>query len=208
MSNQTNTSSSYTNQQREAQGSKEDHCAVTVDGNEEELFYRIAPCGGVKRCSIEDCSYTTSVKEQRPCPNHTDVQLTAVHDCPVEFVYVWPLNNNDKRRWLSGIIRRGDLSPNNLHNHPLHGPTKVPYKVALCMTSRRHWRSILPSRPMILSQVSNSCFPVFLLDTGYISATVCSGKGMPYLPAAASLAAAHKGRIKKTSEQQHCVRQN
>ena len=85
---------------------------VTVD-KKEEVYYRIAPCGGVKCCPIADCSYTTSIKEQRPCPDHTDPQLTAVHDCPVEFVYVWSVNDEDKRRWLSGIVRRGDLSPNN-----------------------------------------------------------------------------------------------
>ena len=91
---------------------------VTID-EKEELYYRIVPCGGVKYCSIDDCSYTTSIKEKWPCPDHADVQLTAVRDCPVEFVCVWPVNDDDKRRWLSGIVRRGHLSPTNLHNHPL-----------------------------------------------------------------------------------------
>ena len=50
-------------------------------------------------------------------------------DCPVEFVYVWPENSEDKRRWLSGIVRVGDLKSRNLHNHLINGPTKVPSKV-------------------------------------------------------------------------------
>lgn len=103
--------------------------SVTVDGKEEELQYRIAPCGGVKSCSASDCSYAAPKRESRPCPKHRESVLVQSDPCPVEFVYVWPTSSDDKRRWLSGLVRRSEMLNNNLHNHPLHGPTKVPAKV-------------------------------------------------------------------------------
>ena len=101
---------------------------LLVDGKEEELYYRIAPCGGAKYCPIEGCSFTISTREHRGCPDHPDSHLT-LQECQVEFVYVWPEKDEDKRRWLSGILRRGTMEADNLHNHPLHGSTKVPSKV-------------------------------------------------------------------------------
>lgn len=103
--------------------------AALVDGKEEEIFYRIAPCGGVKCCAIEDCSYSISTREHRPCPEHPETSLVSSGECPVEYVYVWPVCSDDKRRWISGIVRRNDMEASNLHNHPLHGPNKVPAKV-------------------------------------------------------------------------------
>lgn len=103
--------------------------AFTVDGNKEELYYRIVPCAGVRKCPVEDCNYTISTREHRPCPDHADQKLELAKECPVEFVYVWPADEVDKRRWLTGIVRTGDLASNNLHNHPLNGPVKVPSKV-------------------------------------------------------------------------------
>ena len=102
---------------------------ITVDGNEEELYYRIAPCGGVKQCPVEDCTYTVSTKEHRPCPHHSEQQLELAKECSVESVYVWPADENDKWRCLSVIVRTGDLKSSNLHNHPLNGPTKVPSRI-------------------------------------------------------------------------------
>jgi hypothetical protein len=101
---------------------------VHVDNKEEELFYRIAPCGGVKCCSAEGCSFTICNRDRRPCPKHPESSLVASGACPVEFVYVWPACNDDKRRWHSGIVRRDDMKDNDLHNHPLPSATKVPAK--------------------------------------------------------------------------------
>ena len=100
-----------------------------MDGKAEELFYKLAPCSGVKQCEVEDCSYAIPVKENKLCPDHTDSNLIVKMECPVEFVYVWPENKNDKRRWISGITRTGNLESNNLHNHSLLGPNKIPSKV-------------------------------------------------------------------------------
>jgi hypothetical protein len=102
---------------------------VNIEGKEEEMYYRIAPCGGVKHCPVEECSYTTSTREHRQCPQHSEFKLVAKNECAVEFVYVWPVDCEDKRRWISGIIRRGEMTSDNLHNHPLNQPTKVPSKV-------------------------------------------------------------------------------
>ena len=103
--------------------------SLMVDGKREDVFYRIAPCGGVKHCPVEDCSYVVSTRDRRACPQHADSALSVVKECSVEFVYVWPVNGSDSRRWLSGITRTGDLSPANLHSHPLPAPTKIPSKV-------------------------------------------------------------------------------
>ena len=100
-----------------------------VDGKDEQLYYRIAPCGGVKLCPVTDCSYTSSTREHRACPSHPTTKLSHSADCPVEFVYVWPANPADKRRWLTGLLRTGELAASNLHNHPLHGATKITMKV-------------------------------------------------------------------------------
>ncbi len=82
------------------------HFSMTsIDEINEEVNYRIAPCGGgVKYCSVKGCSYTVSSREYRPCPvsDHSKNTLNVVKDCPVEFVYVWPVDNKDERRWLSG----------------------------------------------------------------------------------------------------------
>ena len=99
-----------------------------VDGTQEELWYRIAPCAGAKVCT-SGCSFVASTRELK-CPLHTNQPLCKVGgDCGVEFVYVWPDDSDDKRRWLSGLSRTGDLHASNLHNHPLHGASKIPSKV-------------------------------------------------------------------------------
>jgi len=59
----------------------------TVDGSEEFLYYRIAPCGGTKHCSVENCAYTIPVGERRTCPDHHEAELLNNEECLVEFVY-------------------------------------------------------------------------------------------------------------------------
>jgi len=102
---------------------------TTVNGIEEFLNYRFAPCHGVKHCSVEHCSYIIPFSERRPCSKHPEAVLLVTEECPVEFAYVWPADIKDKRRWVSGIVRVGDMKSNNLHNHDVHGPTKVPSKI-------------------------------------------------------------------------------
>ena len=80
---------------------------LSIDGKEEEVYYRTVPCKGVKVCgqSNEGCSYVVSTRETRRCPQHQDTPLVLSCDCEVEFVYIWPANPNHHRRWQSGILR-------------------------------------------------------------------------------------------------------
>ena len=69
------------------------------------------------------------VRECRPCPSHPDEKLIRSSDCPVEFVYIWPQDSTDTRRWTTGIKRGSENSDSNLHNHPSHAANKIPSKI-------------------------------------------------------------------------------
>ncbi len=105
--------------------------SFSVDGVEEDMWYRIVPCGGVKLCGQheEGCDYVTSTRETRSCPSHPETKLVRSANCPVEFVSVWPQDESDSRRWITGIKRSGDNKDDNLHNHPSHAATKITSKV-------------------------------------------------------------------------------
>ena len=47
----------------------------------------------------------------------------------MEFVYLWPEDESDRRRWQSGIIRNGSMEVENIHSHPMHSDSKIPAKV-------------------------------------------------------------------------------
>ena len=186
-----------------------------VDGTQEELWYRIAPCAGVKVCKSGGCSFVTSTRELK-CPSHPDQPLCNVgRDCSVEFVYVWPTDSDDNRRWLSGLTRTGNLQGANLHDHPLHQASKIPSKII------HDIRQKVVDEPTIKTHdiITGNCNRIYVSTTlrsfhkvqlyteyaeplyffmylirGYSHSTY-TGKGMPYMPAAASLAAAHKGKI-------------
>ena len=76
--------------------------SMTVDGNEETLWYRIVPCGGVKQCPAPSCTYVVATREVRSCMQHPNEKLTRSNElsgeCPVEFMYIWPVDEADKRR--------------------------------------------------------------------------------------------------------------
>ena len=84
---------------------------------------------GIKQCSKDDCSYVAAISQCHACPDHTEAELVVNKDCPVEFLYVWPEDPEDTRRWLSEIARVGHMKSKNLHNYLINGPTKVPSKV-------------------------------------------------------------------------------
>lgn len=101
-----------------------------VNGQEEILNYRITPCRGVKLCShTEGCEFVCATKDRRRCPDHPEESLKSSGLCPVEFVYLWPKNSLDRRMWITGLVRGGSNNADNLHNHPIHGPAKIPSKV-------------------------------------------------------------------------------
>ena len=106
--------------------------SMNIDGKNEVVNYRIVPCNGVKLCTHhnEGCDYISAVKETRRCPNHPEDKLVHSSSCPVEIVYIWPEDLTDNRRWITGYVRvAGDKNSENLHNHPLNAPSKIPAKV-------------------------------------------------------------------------------
>ena len=104
---------------------------MDINGKMETVFYRFVPCGGVKLCGMhtEGCSYVAPTSAVKPCHHHPGTPLQRTTECPVVFFYVWPEDLNDNRRWLTGLVRSGELETDNLHNHPLHNETKIPVKV-------------------------------------------------------------------------------
>ena len=53
------------------------------------MYYRSAPCLGVKTCAEFSCDYVASIREKWNCKNHPQHKLQRCNtDCPVEFVYV------------------------------------------------------------------------------------------------------------------------
>ena len=104
---------------------------MDINGIRESVYYRLVPCGGVKRCGkhMEGCTYVAPTSATKTCPQHPDSPLERSQQCPVDFFYIWPEDSTDNRRWLTGIVRSGDLQSNNLHNHPLHSEVKIPVKV-------------------------------------------------------------------------------
>ena len=78
---------------------------VEINGKEEKLW----------------CEYTAPVCDKWPCPQHNN-PLTKTSSCPVEFHLV---DNNDKRRWIGGLIRCPKESTDSLHNHSVHAPIAI-----------------------------------------------------------------------------------
>ena len=70
---------------------------VSIDGKDETLRYRVAPCAGIKKCPESSCNYIVQIKEHHPCPKH-NTTLIKEGNCPVYFVYIEPANKDDKRR--------------------------------------------------------------------------------------------------------------
>lgn len=91
---------------------------TNIDGKNESVYYRFAPCGGIKRCGVDGCLYVVSTNEFKPCGQHPESKLVRSGECPVQFFYVWPEKSEDMRRWLTGLIRGGCLEGGDLHNHP------------------------------------------------------------------------------------------
>ena len=75
-----------------------------IGDNKERVYYRCAPCQGVKMCPEKGCNYIAPIREKRGCKNHTQQKLIRSEGCPVEMVYIYPENfKTDNRRWIGGI---------------------------------------------------------------------------------------------------------
>ena len=91
-------------------------CLITVKicGRNEDVFYRSAPCLGVKYSPQKDYQYTVPICDKRVCPEHNK-PLEISFNCTVEFVYIRPKAKDDNRRWIAGLVRCQKGSTDNLH---------------------------------------------------------------------------------------------
>ena len=99
-----------------------------VDGVETEVFVKRGPCEGVKACSASNCSYTLANTQLRnKCKEHgSSNPLTRTGKCPIHFVYIWPTNDKDDRRWLGVLSREAEVK----HNHSRPAEHKISSKVS------------------------------------------------------------------------------
>jgi len=71
-----------------------DRCVtIEINGSEESIFYRLAPCNGVKLCSGAGCDHVQSRNSKKNlCTNHPGSPTINTDNCPVIFVYMFPQN--------------------------------------------------------------------------------------------------------------------
>ena len=83
-----------------------DRCiTLNVDGSDESVFYRIAPCNGIKLCSATDCQHVqTRNSKKNLCPTHPGSPTINTENCPVVFIYLFPQNFTSDNRRLVHII--------------------------------------------------------------------------------------------------------
>ena len=143
---------------------------IEVRNASEELYYRSAPCLGVKYCPAEGCQHTVPIRDKRNCPKH-NTPLEKSGECPVEFVYLHPKNSEDGRRWFGGIVRWQKSPLTNFHNHRIHSATKI----SQCV------------REKISSAV--------LANPALTPSDVCCGKGLGFIPSAVDCASCHIGKV-------------
>ena len=69
----------------------------------------------------KECDHVVpSVCRKNNCKRHPTAELVEVRSCPVEFVYLFPAELDDHRRWIGSIVHSKDVpSDMNLHNHPV-----------------------------------------------------------------------------------------
>lgn len=154
---------------------KDRDVSISIDGVEEHLLYRIAPCNGVKFCPHPGCDYTVSVSTQRPCHHHTEMKLVRSSEkstCMVQFAYIYPKDlKNDHRRWITGFIQQQKEDSFNLHNHPMPCSSKV------C--------SIVKD---LVTHATN-------LNPTIKPSDIARGQGLPVIPGVIDKASNHLGRL-------------
>lgn len=145
---------------------------VTINAKQEKLIYRTAPCNGVKYCSFTGWDYTAPVREKRPCPHHKH-PLSKTSSCPVEFVYIYGEDSQDKRKWIGGLIRCPKGSSQNLHNHCVPPPAAI----AQC----------------IKEKISKAV----LLNPTLKPSDIACGRGVGFVPSAVDGASSHSGKVSR-----------
>ena len=101
---------------------------VNINGEKQNVCIRYAACKGVLECSVDSCNFAGS-KAAKKCPNHPTTEMIPSGSCPVYVIYVYPQNHIENGEcWITGITKDNvfNSTRNNLHNHPLSKPSKVP----------------------------------------------------------------------------------
>ena len=146
--------------------------SMVVDGKEETLWYRIVPCGGVKLCPAAGCTHVVATREVRSCSHHPSEKLTRSNEssgeCPVEFVYLWPTDEADSRRWITGITRGEPAISENLHNHPIHSSSKIPSKVDTDIRSAVIADPNLKTKDLLIGEYTCICIQPSTQDRDFI----------------------------------------
>ena len=143
---------------------------IEVKTTKEDMYYRSAPCLGVKYCPVEGCQHIVPIRDRRPCPKH-NIALEKSGECPVEFVYLHPKSSKDGRRWFGGIVRCQKSPSLNVHNHRIHSATKI----AQCVREKIN-NAILANPALTPSDIS-------------------CGKGLGFIPSAVDGASSHSGKV-------------
>lgn len=147
---------------------------IEVEVGEEKLkvCYRSTACIGVKTCPDRNCDYVVPIRERRNCKKHPEFKLQRSDlKCPVEFVYIYPVDRSDHRRWIGGIVRNQKEISSNLHNHPLHGSFKI------CNLVKDKINDAIQANPSLTPT------------------DVSLGTGVGFVPSAIDSASSHLGRV-------------
>ena len=151
-----------------------DRLELMIDNYKVQLYYCSAPCNGVKQCSAPDCEYTVPVREKRSCPAHPSYLLVKTENCPVNYAYLYPPNcETDKRRWIAGLVRNQNEPTGNLHNHTVHGSSKISAHVSKTISHA------VKANPLL------------------IPSDILTGKGVGFIPPAVDGASSHLGKISR-----------
>ena len=160
---------------------------VEINGKSEEVYYRSAPCQGVKYCPTDECTHIVPIRDKRKCPEH-NTALERTYSCPVEFVYIHPKDSGDRRRWIGAVVRCQKSPTENFHNHKIHAANKI----AQCV--RERIGQAISANPS-LTQSDIAC-----------------GNGLGFIPSAVDGASSHSGKvsqeIKKTKQKRGLLDRN
>lgn len=96
---------------------------ISINNTETDVFVKRGQCEGVKVCSGKDCGYIVSrCQHKNRCSQHSSEPLKSTGKCPINIVYVIPVDSNDRRRWIMSCALEGDQS----HNHDRPSPHLLP----------------------------------------------------------------------------------
>lgn len=128
--------------------------------------------------------HVVPIRERRNCPKH-NIPLQKTTDCLVEFVYLYPKDSNDNRRWIGGVVRCQKSPSKNLHNHTIHAASKI----------TQHVKERISDAVAANSTLTPS--------------DIACGKGLGFIPSAVDSASSYivtQVRCPKRSEQPQCLK--